>query len=254
MATVLLMAAGNTAPVVIVAIVAVLSGQLSIGWSNDLVDRTRDRAVGRRDKPLAIGTVSPHTVTIAAVVSVVVTVVASLALGWRAGCAQLVVVAAGWLYNLLLKSTALSPLPFLIAFGSLPAVATLALPDPRWPTLAVLVAAGLIGVAAHAGNVLPDLADDAATGVRGLPHRMDRFGAALAASACAVAAIVLVLAVARPSLGWVVLTLVAAVTLAVLGLVLVRRTARSEAAFYTTMAIAALGVALIVTTGSLTYS
>ncbi len=34
---------------------AVLTGQLSIGWSNDLVDRGRDRAVGRTDKPLATG-------------------------------------------------------------------------------------------------------------------------------------------------------------------------------------------------------
>ena len=37
---------------------AVLAGQLSVGWSNDLVDRTRDRDAGRRDKPLATGAVS----------------------------------------------------------------------------------------------------------------------------------------------------------------------------------------------------
>ena len=34
---------------------AVLAGQLSIGWSNDLIDARRDRAVGRTDKPLAVG-------------------------------------------------------------------------------------------------------------------------------------------------------------------------------------------------------
>lgn len=251
MATVLVASAGNSAAVVLVALVAVLSGQLSIGWSNDVVDRERDRAVGRGDKPLATGAVSPRTVTTAAAAAAVVTVVASLALGWRAGLAQLVVVSCGWLYNLGLKSTVLSPLPFFVAFASLPAVATLALPDPRWPPAAVLLAAGLVGVAAHAGNVLPDLVDDASTGVRGLPHHLGRFGAALAAAVCAVAATVLALASARPAVEWSVITLVVAAVMAVSGLVLVRRTARSEAAFYTTMAVAAIGVAMIAGTGAL---
>ena len=38
---------------VVLVTAAVFCGQLSIGWSNDLVDLARDRAVGRRDKPLA---------------------------------------------------------------------------------------------------------------------------------------------------------------------------------------------------------
>ena len=38
-----------------------------------------------------------------------------------------------------------------------------------------MVAEGsLLGIAAHFANVLPDLADDAATGVAGLPHRLGR--------------------------------------------------------------------------------
>jgi 4-hydroxybenzoate polyprenyltransferase len=44
---------------------AVLTGQLSIGWCNDLVDRDRDRAAGRTDKPVASGAVAPHAVTLA---------------------------------------------------------------------------------------------------------------------------------------------------------------------------------------------
>ena len=39
---------------------------------------------------------------------------------------------------------------------------------PPW----VPVAGALLGVGAHLVNALPDLADDAATGVRGLPHRL----------------------------------------------------------------------------------
>ena len=38
---------------------------------------------------------------------------------------------------------------------------------------------GLLGVAAHLANVLPDLQDDTATGVRGLPHRLGAKATAL---------------------------------------------------------------------------
>jgi len=63
-------------------------------------------------------------------------------------------------------------LPFAIAFGLLPAIATLARPDPRWPAAWAIVAGALLGIAAHVANVLPDLRADEATGVRGLPHRL----------------------------------------------------------------------------------
>ena len=39
-------------------VAAVLAGQLSVGWSNDLVDVGRDRRAGRTDKPLATGEAS----------------------------------------------------------------------------------------------------------------------------------------------------------------------------------------------------
>ena len=252
LATVLVVSAGNDVTTVLVAAAAVLTGQLSIGWSNDLIDVRRDAASGRRDKPLAAGTVSGRAVASATAVALVATLALSLALGWRAGLAQLCVVAGGWVYNYPLKSTSLSPLPFFVAFGTLPAVATLALSDPVWPPAWVLVAAGLIGVSAHFGNVLPDFADDAATGVRGLPHRVGRFGSAVAALLCALTASVIAVVGTRPPWGWAVVALVAAVGLAAAGLVVVRRQRSSEAAFYTSMAVAAIGVALIAATGVLT--
>ena len=109
--------------------------------------------------------------------------VLSLALGWQPGLASLTVVACGWLYNLGLKATAFSFVPYAIAFGMLPAVATLALPDPTWPAPWAMVAGALFGVSAHLANVLPDLDDDIDTGVRGLPHRI---GARATAVACPV--------------------------------------------------------------------
>src|SRR5258705_3783334 len=52
-------ALGRTgAGTVAVFAVAVLAGQLSIGWSNDAFDAGLDAAAGRTDKPLVAGTVS----------------------------------------------------------------------------------------------------------------------------------------------------------------------------------------------------
>jgi 4-hydroxybenzoate polyprenyltransferase len=165
---------------------------------------------------------------------------------------QLLVVFWGWLYNARLKSTALSPLPFLFAFGGLPAVATLALAAPRWPPAWTLAAAGLIGVAAHFGNVLPDLDDDQHTGISGLPHRLGRsvssyvaVGAALAATVVAVAAT----STQGSGTLWVLAS--AAAAFAGLGFVAYRRNPASEGAFFATMAIAACDVALIVSSHAL---
>ena len=158
---------------------AVLAGQLSIGWSNDCLDAERDREAHRADKPVAAGVVAPRVVGIAALAALALTVGLSAALGWPGGAAALVIVLCGWLYNLGLKATILSWLPYAIAFGMLPAAATLTAVPPRWPPVWALIAGGLLGVAAHLANVLPDLQDDTATGVRGLPHRLGAKATAL---------------------------------------------------------------------------
>ncbi|MCW2523711.1 MAG: UbiA prenyltransferase [Frankiales bacterium] len=198
--------ADNSALRTVLVAAAVLSGQLSIGWSNDLLDRARDAAVHRADKPVSAGAVSPRTVAIATTGSLLAAAVLAGVLGWWAGLITLLGVAAGWSYNLGLKATALSPLPYLVGFATLPATATLARPDHPWPPWWAVLAAGLLGVAAHFGNVLPDLDDDAATGVRGLAHRLGAPVSAAAGPAILIAAsFILVLAPpGRPSRGTVI--------------------------------------------------
>lgn len=149
---------------------AVLAGQLSVGWSNDLLDMARDAAVGRHDKPLATGEVPASVVRFACGLALMATVVLSLACGLLPGAIHLLVVVSAWSYNLGLKSTALSWLPYAVSFGALPVFVHLA-GGSRAPA-EVVVGAALLGVGAHLLNVVPDLADDAATGVRGLPHRL----------------------------------------------------------------------------------
>ena len=169
----LLAAAEGAAPdrVALVA-AAVLAGQLSIGWSNDLLDLARDRTVGRTDKPLVAGEVSTRWVRTACALAVVATVVLSLACGVLAGLWHLLVVASGWAYNLGVKATIWSWAPYAVAFGALPVFAVLARPGAAAPQWWLPVGGALLGVGAHLVNVLPDLDDDAATGVRGFPHRL----------------------------------------------------------------------------------
>ena len=154
--------------------IAVFSGQLSVGWLNDFIDRHRDRAAGRTDKPLAMGTISPATVRWAITVAAAVCVPASLALGVVPGTAHLIAVAAAWAYNLGGKQTVLSWLPYAVGFGLLPAIAWLVSPQPGAPPWWMIAGGALLGIGAHGANVLPDLETDRVTGVAGLPHRLPR--------------------------------------------------------------------------------
>jgi 4-hydroxybenzoate polyprenyltransferase len=153
---------------------AVLAGQLSVGWCNDTADAQRDMACGRRDKPVATGALPPRAAAVAAGTALALCVPLSLLSGAAAGAAHLGGVAAGWAYNLRLKHTVLSPLPYAAAFGTLPAFVTLGLPSPSLPAWWAVTAGALLGVGAHLANVLPDIENDLATGVRGLPQRLGR--------------------------------------------------------------------------------
>lgn len=150
---------------------ATILGQLSVGWCNDLADVDRDTTSGRSDKPLATGLVSVRLVRAALGVSVAATIVTSLLLGAGAGLLHLALVGTGWSYNLVLKRTVASWVPYAICFGGLPVVVSLAVrgdPGPVWP----VVAGALLGTGAHLVNAVPDLEDDRLTGVVGLPHRL----------------------------------------------------------------------------------
>ena len=171
--TALAVSAGRGSGAVWVALAA-LAGQLSVGWSNDYLDRDRDRAAGRGDKPLATGELAPQVVRVAISTALVLVVPLSLLSGWRAALAHLLAVGAAWAYNLRLKATVLSFLPYGVAFALLPAFVTLGLPGHPTPPWWACTAGALLGTGAHFVNTLPDLESDERTGVRGLPHRLGR--------------------------------------------------------------------------------
>lgn len=169
--TALAVTTGNSVAGVLLVAFAVLAGQLSIGWLNDLLDAERDVETGRTDKPLAAGEIGRRTVGVATVVAVAACAVLSVAVaGPVGGALHLVAVGAGLAYDVRLKATRASLLPYLVCFALLPVFVVAALPGSPLPPWWLPVAGGLLGGGAHFANVLPDLDDDAATGVRGLPH------------------------------------------------------------------------------------
>ncbi|WP_375386435.1 UbiA family prenyltransferase [uncultured Microbacterium sp.] len=161
---------------------AILFGQLSVGLSNDAIDARRDLLSERLDKPLARGEASVRSAWIAAVACVVIALVLSALLSWWMLVAHAVALASAWSYNAWLKSTPVSVVPFILSFGLLPSLVTLSAAQPRPAAGWAWIAGGAIGIAVHLTNVLPDLDEDAKTGVRGLPHRLGRTASAVIAA------------------------------------------------------------------------
>ncbi len=168
------------------ATASTLAGQLSVGWSNDYLDRAEDAAAGRRDKPIPAGEIAPIAVWRAALLAVPLCVALSLPLGAVAAAVMAGAVASAWAYNLGLQRTAVSWVPYAVSFGLAPVYLWLAAGEglpPSW----VVGGAALLGVAGHLTNVLPDIESDRARGARGLPHRLGpRRSLAGAAAALAV--------------------------------------------------------------------
>jgi 4-hydroxybenzoate polyprenyltransferase len=214
------------------------ASQLSIGWANDAIDAPRDQAARRVDKPLVARPGLRRTVWIAAWIAAACTGLAAIGWGWPRGFLIFAALILAQLYNWPLKGTAFSVVPYVLCFGLLPAF--LAPGVPIW----VLVAAGLLGGAAHFVNVIPDLADDAATGVRGLPHRLGARPSLYLASFLLLATTVVLVAGATPPLWAAVVATVGAGALPLLS-----HFAGPRTAFRGVIAIAALDVLLLVTSG-----
>ena len=153
---------------------AVLSGQLSIGWQNDWLDAAIDRRSGRQDKPIPNGDVSEILVGSAAVLSGLCCLPASFANGRRSGLTHLAAVFSAAAYNAGLKSTAVSFVPYALSFSLLPVVVHLGREDLSFPPIWAPATAGTLGIAAHLLNVLPDRETDRSMGVLGLPQRLSR--------------------------------------------------------------------------------
>nr|WP_239679272.1 UbiA family prenyltransferase [Natronosporangium hydrolyticum] len=179
-------AVGHRPATAALVVATVAASQLAVGWTNDALDAERDAAVGRTDKPIVAGQVRRRTVAVAAAGAGVATVLLALATGPAAAVVAVTGLLSALAYDWPLKATVFSPLPYAVSFAALPAFVVLAASatPPGW----LLAAGALLGAGAHFANALPDLADDAATGVYGAPHRLGATGSGIAASGLLLAA------------------------------------------------------------------
>jgi 4-hydroxybenzoate polyprenyltransferase len=230
---------------------AVAATQLAVGWVNDWLDADRDRIARRWDKPVASGAVSRRTVGIAGLISALAIPVLGLPFGAKATICITLVGIFALLYDWPLKSTPLSVVPYLVAFGLLPAFVVVALPGHPTPPAWLVAAGALLGGGAHFANVLPDLADDAATGVRGLPHRIGAAWSQVAAASLLLAAtLTLVFGPPGPP-SWVgIAAAAAAVVVLPIGWYAARRArGRPVAMFRAVILVALIDVLLLVLSG-----
>ncbi|MDZ5441265.1 UbiA family prenyltransferase [Micromonospora sp. 4G57] len=235
-------------------VLTVLASQLAVGWSNDALDADRDATVGRTDKPVATGALRRRVAGLAAVLAALATPVLALTTNPAAAVWATAGLLSALLYDWPLKSTPVSVLPYAVSFGSLPAFVVLALPGAPAPPVWLVAAAACLGAGAHFANVLPDLADDARTGVRGLPHRLGPAGSRAAAAGLLLAATVTLVFGPPGPPSWAGLSAVAAAVLVPAvggygGRAATRAGGRPVAAFRAVMVVALIDVVLLVASG-----
>ena len=153
---------------------AIFAGQLVVGWSNDLVDAPLDIAAQRTKKPIVGKEIDPDQLRKSIIFALFAALLLSLIspLGLIGTLIHFLVILSATLYNLKLKSTILSPLPYIVSFGALPWA--IYLPTGNQPPLWLFIDFMLISVAFHFFNVLKDFQWDINQGVLGLPQRFGR--------------------------------------------------------------------------------
>jgi 4-hydroxybenzoate polyprenyltransferase len=240
--TALAAAAGRDAAGLALVAAATLTGQLSVGWCNDAHDADRDRRAAREAKPTVRGDVTAAILWRASALALVATIALSyLAAGPVGGSAHLLAVLSAWAYNLALKTTVASPLPYAVSFGLVPVFVTYGLTPPAPPAAWLVATCALLGVGAHLANAIPDVASDELVGAGGLVAAVGVRTASLAALVCLVGAVAL-LAAQLAVAPWVAVGLV---LVAAGGAVAVAVRGQGQALFRYVMALAGVAVLLL---------
>ena len=173
----------------------VFTGQLVVGWSNDLYDYDDDLKHQRVKKPLVSGLITKQYLQKWLRFMLPFSFVANLLgpLGIKGGSVYMLGIACGVAYNFYFKFNFLSPLPYAIAFAALPSSVVISkdLNPPMW----MLLGGALFGMAAHFINVIKDMDEDQASGIKGMPQQLGKtksITAAVVLIALGISALVLV--------------------------------------------------------------
>ncbi len=142
-----------------------------IGALNDYCDRDLD-ARSKPSKPLVQGLVQPWQALVVGIAALATGLAATRWLPWPARVSAVVYATTGVAYDLGLKSTRWSWVPFVVAFPLLPIWSWTAVRgwDRRLRWVYPVGAPLVLGI--HLANTLPDLTADRRSGVQGLAHRL----------------------------------------------------------------------------------
>jgi 4-hydroxybenzoate polyprenyltransferase len=152
----------------------VFTGQLVVGWSNDLYDYKDDLMHNRQNKPLVSGVISQSYLKRWLTFMVPFSFVANLLgpLGFKGGLVYMFGISMGVAYNFFFKFNVFSWLPFALAFAALPSC--IAISKDVTPPVWMWLGGALLGSAAHFINVIKDMDQDRASGIGGAPQRIGK--------------------------------------------------------------------------------
>ena len=152
----------------------VFTGQLVVGWSNDLYDYKDDLMHNRQNKPLVVGVISQSYLKRWLIFMVPFSFVANLLgpLGFKGGLVYMFGISMGVAYNFYFKFNVFSWLPYALAFAALPSC--IAISKDVTPPVWMWLGGALLGSAAHFINVIKDMDQDRASGIGGAPQRIGK--------------------------------------------------------------------------------
>jgi 4-hydroxybenzoate polyprenyltransferase len=152
----------------------VFTGQLVVGWSNDLYDYKDDLMHNRQNKPLVSGVISQSYLKRWLAFMVPFSFVANLLgpLGFKGGLVYMFGISMGVAYNFYFKFNVFSWFPFALAFAALPSC--IAISKDVTPPVWMWLGGALLGSAAHFINVIKDMDQDRASGIGGAPQRIGK--------------------------------------------------------------------------------
>jgi 4-hydroxybenzoate polyprenyltransferase len=153
--------------------ISMIALQVSIGALNDLIDAPADQAAMRADKPIPAGLVGRPTGWGVALAAAAIGLLLAAVSGTVLLALALVVLAIGFVYDLRLKGTEWSWLPFAIGIPLLPVYGWIGATGALPYTFIILVpAAVLAGAAIAIANARADMEADRDSGVGSVALRL----------------------------------------------------------------------------------